>query len=162
NRGVFCTLTFASGNLSMPQIERNISKMRDERAALLNKANFKPNLDDRARIEDELIAKYGVYEDRAVEAFDYHTQGIPVPVSLFKKVIEEGKALREQKQHEEKPKTEEQAAGPPVLKVLLNINRESHEQLIGVARRDLYLLDAELPFWQNFVKGSLGLWFSMM
>jgi hypothetical protein len=185
NRGVFCTLTFASGNLTTPEIERNISKVRDERAALLNKANFAANADDKARIEDELIAKYGVYEDRGVEAFDYHTQAISVPVSLFKKAIEEGNVQRqsERKQRDEKARrleenkavltpaeyerqtrelAQEKASGAPVLKVLVNINRESHEQLIGVARRDVYLLDAELPFWQNFVKGSLGLWFSMM
>ena len=184
NRGVFCTLTFARGDLPIPKIEEYIRKMRDERAALLNKAGFKPDPQNRAHIEDQLIAKYGVYENRAVEAFDYHTQAIPVPVSLFKKVIEEGNQQREreQKAHAEKARkleadkatmpaveyqsrvralAEEQAFSTPVLKVLLNINRDSHEQLLGVARRDLYLLDAELPFWQNFVKGSLGLWFSM-
>ncbi len=182
NRGVFCTLTFASGALDVKGIEDRIKSMRDERAALLSKAGFKG---DKTQIEDQLIAKYGVYEDRAVEAFDYHTQAIPVPVSLFKKVIEEGNQQREreQKQFAEAARSlearkgtmppvdyqrevrhlaEAQASVSPVLKVLLNINLNSHEQLLGVARRDLYLLDAELPFWQNFVKGSLGLWFSMM
>jgi hypothetical protein len=177
NRGVFCTLTFASGNLTIPQIEQSINKMRDERAALLNKADFKAAPGDRARIEDQLIATYGVYEDRAVEAFDYHTQAILVPVSLFKKVIEEGTKQREREQKKleaakgtlpqdeykrrARELAEAETSGTPVLKVLLNINRDSHEQLLGVARRDLYLLDAELPFWQNFVKGALGLWFSM-
>jgi hypothetical protein len=34
--------------------------------------------------------------------------------------------------------------------------------MLGVAKRDLYLLDAELPFWQNFFKGAIGLWLSML
>src|SRR5207302_394268 len=56
----------------------------------------------------------------------------------------------------------QRAASKPYLKVLVSIDRSSHNQLLGVARRDLYLLAAELPFWQNFVKGAIGLWFSVL
>ena len=56
-------------------------------------------------------------------------------------------------------------AGLKKLRVLVALNksdRHSQQQLIGVARRDLYLLSAELPFWQNFLKGMVGLWCNTM
>ena len=36
---------------------------------------------------------------------------------------------------------------------------DSPTQYVGVAKRDLYLLDAERPFAWNFFKGAVGLWF---
>jgi hypothetical protein len=35
-------------------------------------------------------------------------------------------------------------------------------QMLGVAPRDLYLLPAEGPFWINFLKGMIGLWFLVL
>jgi hypothetical protein len=181
NRGVFCTFTFASGHLPTGEIERRVSALRLERPELLKKVR------DLRLVEDQLIAKYGVYEDTAIEAFDYHTQSTTVPASLLKKAIEDGDRERNkdleanakeredlerarpnlsnseyQRRLQQQTETEAQRAGKPYLKVLVNINQHSHNQLLGVARRDLYLLANELPFWQNFIKGSIGLWFSMM
>jgi hypothetical protein len=50
------------------------------------------------------------------------------------------------------------------MKVLLTIgeDRASYQQMVGVAKRDIYLLLGELPFWQNFLKGTIGLWFLVM
>src|SRR5207249_36975 len=62
-------------------------------------------------------------------------------------------------------KTSTEGTAPPVLKVLVEVDpldRGSRGQLVGVARRDLYLLAAELPFWQNFLKGMMGLWFNVL
>jgi len=189
NRGVFCTLTFASGHLSVPEIERQIAKMREERTQRAKQVGRNASDPKQAEhLEDELIAKYGVYENRSVEAVDYHTQSEQVPASLFKKVIEEGNRQQELEQRlraneaeelaqarrtlppadykrQARARAEEQAqraASKPYLKVLVTINLTSHNQLLGVARRDLYVLDAELPFWQNFIKGAIGMWFSMM
>ena len=34
--------------------------------------------------------------------------------------------------------------------------------MLGAARRDLYLLADEMPFWQNFLKGIVGVWCTNM
>ena len=31
-------------------------------------------------------------------------------------------------------------------------------QMVGMARRDLYILADERPFWMNFLKGIAGMW----
>ena len=35
---------------------------------------------------------------------------------------------------------------------------DSGGQYLGAAKYDFYILDADLPFWQNFFKGAAGLW----
>jgi hypothetical protein len=182
-KGVFCTLTFASGHLTVPEVEALAEKVRQERTEL--RRDIKANLE---AIEDKLISKHGFYEASGVEVTDYHTQSLTVPAALFSKVIDDGKRqqaeeqqLRDRERQElerarqtlpsaeyrrkAKALAEEQAqraASKPFLKVLVNIDRSSRQQLLGVARRDLYLLAAEKPFWQNFLKGAIGLWFSVM
>jgi ABC-type transport system involved in multi-copper enzyme maturation permease subunit len=42
------------------------------------------------------------------------------------------------------------------------VNCETRAQFVGMAKRDLYLLDANQPFWLNFFKGSSGLWFRLL
>jgi hypothetical protein len=186
-KGVYCTLTFVSGHLTVPQIEGAVEKIRQERSALRKNVggDAAPNLD---AIEDQLMAKYGVYQASGVEVTDYHTQYLDVPASLFKKVINDGnKQQQEEAELRERERqdlerarqtlpsaeyrrkaralAEEQAqraAAKPFMKVLVNIEPSSRQQLLGVARRDLYLLAGQKPFWQNFVKGAIGLWFSVM
>jgi hypothetical protein len=34
--------------------------------------------------------------------------------------------------------------------------------MIGVAKRDVYVVATVLPFWQNFFKGIIGLWFCVL
>jgi hypothetical protein len=43
----------------------------------------------------------------------------------------------------------------------VSVKCESPKQLLGVAKHDLYFLDAEGYFAVNFFKGVLGLWFRM-
>jgi ABC-type transport system involved in multi-copper enzyme maturation permease subunit len=141
--GVLCTLTFASGRLSVPEIEGRARAADKERQRLLKAG--------RTNFDDELIGKYGVFEASGVPVVDYHTGKLAVPASLLRKVLED----------QEVGGSTDQREGPaPVLKVLLSVgeDRNSAQQLIGVAKRDLYLVAGELPFELNFFKAAAGLW----
>ena len=52
------------------------------------------------------------------------------------------------------------AANPDKLEIRVKCN--SPGQYIGMASHDLYLLDAENPFWWNFFKGACGLWLLLL
>src|SRR5262249_50854697 len=52
---------------------------------------------------------------------------------------------------------------PPAMQIIVGIDRRnvySRAQLLGVAKRDLYLLVDDRSFQLNFLKGAVGLWFS--
>jgi hypothetical protein len=87
---------------------------------------------------DQLAEKYGIYEDTR-KVIDYHTLQVEVPGGLFRNA---------------------QAAGrgrlTPALEV--QVKCEDRGQYLGVARSDLYLLEADGSFSANFFKGAVGLW----
>jgi ABC-type transport system involved in multi-copper enzyme maturation permease subunit len=153
--GVFCTLTFADGRLSLAEVERRARAAERERPDLLRRAAkaAAPDAADDAKrkVEDQLVRKHGVYVADGLLIVDYHTGKLTVPASLFQKVREERAGGGTAQPGE---------PDAPDLKVYLSVgdDRKSAEQLVGVAKRDLYLLAGELPFWQNFFKGAVGLW----
>jgi ABC-type transport system involved in multi-copper enzyme maturation permease subunit len=160
--GVLCDLVFAPGHLTVPEVEKLARAADKERRQLLEKALSGDRSEEdiaarRRQVEDELIAKYGVYEASGVPVVDYHTRTLEVPASLFAK-------LKQSRPKAAVLPTAKGEAAPPEMKVLLSVgeDRSSSLQLIGVAKRDLYLLTAELPFWQNFFKGALGLWLRVL
>jgi hypothetical protein len=137
SRGVFCTFIFAPGKMSVPEVEAHMQ----ERAQLLKTKQPKD-------VNEDLINRAGFYELGGKEIFDYQTSYVDVPASLIAKVLQE-----------------QSGSDEPALKVLVNVNKDaqgSQNQLVGVAQRDFYLLANEMPFWQNYLKGTLGLWFSML
>ncbi len=148
NRGVFCTFTFVDGRIPINRVEPLLETARRERERLRAQGIAK------AQIEKDLLQKFGVFERAGFEVIDYHTQAIQVPAELFKKLN-----LLEK----EKPRLPD--AGkvvPPMLNVLVNVERRSHSQMLGVATRDFYLLGAERRFEINFFKGIIGMWFTFM
>lgn len=173
NRGVFCTFAFADGRLDLDQVETALKLVRQERNRLQEQARKKQQRDllptaspdDRRQadqryqqrlqeIEGELIRTYGVHEVASVEVTDYHTQQLDVPAAVFAKLNE----LEAQKPRVATARGQR----PPLLQVLVNVvsdaRRSNAPQMVGMARRDLYLLVAEQPFWANFFKGLVGLW----
>jgi ABC-type transport system involved in multi-copper enzyme maturation permease subunit len=142
--GVQCTLTFASGRLQVPEIEARVQAARTERQALLKAG--------KQDVDDVLIRKYGVFEASGLPVVDYHTGKLPVPASVFAKILEDQQGA---------PAVASSEEAAPALKVLLSVSEEdrnSAQQLIGVAKRDLYLVAGELRFEQNFFKAAVGLW----
>jgi hypothetical protein len=133
--GVFCTFTFAPGKLDVVQIEA----LKQQREQLVKKMP--------KTVNEEMINRHGYYELGGKEIFDYQTSFVDVPVSLVNKLLQE------------------QSGDQPALKVLVSVNQDkqgSQNQLVGVAQPDFYLLANEMPFWQNYLKGTIGLWYSMM
>jgi ABC-type transport system involved in multi-copper enzyme maturation permease subunit len=144
-QGVQCSFTFGPGNKSPRELMQRVAEWEKEVRPKLAKAKSR---EERQEIEDKAAYKFGVYAVKAVPVADYVTQALPgeVPAGLFRNL------------HEEQGKAKGGEA--PALQVLVNLERTSGPQMLGVARRDLYILVGERPYWLNFLKGSLGLWFT--
>jgi ABC-type transport system involved in multi-copper enzyme maturation permease subunit len=136
-QGVECTFIFAPGGLSVPLVEAKVRELEKEHAQTPETTIAK------------LAETYGIWVARKVKVADYHTGVLDVPAVLFRKLYAD--------QGKDDPKARE---GPtPAMQVLVSLDRSSGPQMLGVARRDLYILADEQPFWINFLKGSIGLWF---
>jgi ABC-type transport system involved in multi-copper enzyme maturation permease subunit len=145
-KGVYCTFIFAGGQQRIEELEA----LKEQRGRALGKPKMTP-----AEVDREFIDKHGYYEVAGVEVTDYHTQKIEIPARLFKKLLQDA---------QERGPDVLGADGKPaaVMQVAVSVDPVSRTQLVGVARRDLYLLTGELPFELNFIKGAIGLWFTMM
>lgn len=94
-------------------------------------------------LADQLARKYGFFEVPNVEAFDYRPGSIAVPVGLFEKASEGD------------PKT---ADGKPLPRVTIYVKCLSPGQMLGMAEADLYIVEGEKSFAENYFKSALGLW----
>ncbi len=95
-----------------------------------------------------LAEKYGFFEYRAKEVFDFHPERIDLPPGLFKNAAAneaDGKKLE---------------SGKPRLKVYVHCFSPS--QMLGMAEGDLYLLENEESFEWNHLKSMVGLWCWLM
>src|SRR5205085_9409637 len=151
NKGVFCTFALKSGwtpNDRVPPTPP--AGYEQERDRIL--ANPDPTINRRAADEgwdadkkravllSPLAEKYGYYDLASKEVVDYHTLAFEIPAGLFKSAAAAG-------------------GGPGHVPLLLSVRLESPTQYLGVAKRDLYLLDNERSFEWNLLKGAVGLWF---
>lgn len=95
----------------------------------------------------QIAEKFGRYERRNIEVYDYHIGSMMLPPGLFKNAIAgslpEGAGFPTPR-------------GPARLQV--RVKCESDSQFIGVAKLDLYMKEAEGSFTLNFFKASVGLW----
>jgi hypothetical protein len=169
NKGLFCTFTFVDGNMSIEQVNGLVTgTLNDERNRLQTEAGKERDRQrekakgDPAALEKvegeylarlsampaEIIQNFRVYEAAGIEVTDYHTQSVEVPAAFFK-MLADGKGGKI-------------AAGAPAMRVLVSVDQAREAQMLGAARRDFYLLAAERPFWQNFLKGIVGMWCTFM
>jgi ABC-type transport system involved in multi-copper enzyme maturation permease subunit len=167
NRGVFVAFMVSNRNWD-PKHRNDYSRERDQALA-----NPDPALTARAAAEgwpadmlravqlSKVAEKYGYYEVHK-EVFDYHTFSFELPGGLFRNLAQSTGNSKE-----------------PQLKI--DVRCDSKTQYLGVARHDLYLLDAQggwftralqslfgfhedslmagyLAFSENFFKGAFGLW----
>jgi hypothetical protein len=158
-KGIYCTFTLAEGRLNRFEIEKALEKTRTERTERQAELAKKPmSVEERdqalTRINEDLIRKYGVYEVAGKEVTDYHTQTLEVPSAFFKRLNELEK---------ESPRDALLGGGGPgMMNVLVNVDSISVQQMLGVARRDFYLLAADRSFEVNFLKGIVGMWCTFM
>jgi ABC-type transport system involved in multi-copper enzyme maturation permease subunit len=113
--------------------------------------NLTPADPNWAKVND-LAERYGRYEVKNWQVFDYHTSAVPVPGGLFKNALAGTPA----------PDGPMQAPGRPARRLQVQARCESPSQFIGVARYDLYLLEAEGSFSLNYFKGAVGLWYRLV
>ncbi len=136
NKDIPCTFTFADGNLTLPEVDERLAKIQEERGKPGASRDF----------ANEVIERYGIHWAPGTLVTDYHTQDIKVPVAFFKKVL-----------------AADRPAGTPQVRVFVSVDLvDSGAQMLGVARRDLYVLADEKPFWPNFLKGVFGMWCTHM
>ncbi len=95
-------------------------------------------------VVNKLAEKYGFFEVSGKEIFDYHPDSIPVPVGLFKNATESA------------PKAEAGKPSPPLVQVY--VKAETRSQMVGMAEGDLYFIEGERPFAENYFKAAFGLW----
>ncbi len=140
NKDIPCTFVFADGGLSLAEVNERLAKIHDERAR-------RPAEAASEAFDKEMIDRYGVYEAPGVAVTDYHTQELQVPAAFFAKLLSG-------------PAPHDPAA--PRMEIFVSVDRAPEAQMLGVARRDLYLLANERPFWFNFLKGIAGMWCTYM
>jgi hypothetical protein len=114
--------------------------------------NVQPGTANWAKV-NEVAERYGRYEYKNWQIFDYHTSTIPVPAGLFRNAAS-GTPDRDGMIQ----------AGPtqPARRLAVLVKCETPSQFVGVARYDLYLLESEGNFSLNYFKGSVGLWFRVV
>lgn len=96
----------------------------------------------------EICEKYGRFVIAGKAITDYHTEHFDIPTGLFRNALQG------------EPPTTVNAQGEQTQKPRLSIRVRciTRSQLIGVAKRDLYILEGQGSFWLNFYKGAVGLW----
>jgi hypothetical protein len=147
NKGLYCTFAFQTPRWN-PRFTDEYRRARDQ---ILSAPD--PALVERGRHEqwsgektlallcNGLAETYGYYELPGKEVVDFHTLSIDVPQGLFK------------------PPADADPRTPTTMQV--SVRLENRTQYLGVAKHDLYLLDAERPFAPNFMKGGMGLWYQL-
>jgi ABC-type transport system involved in multi-copper enzyme maturation permease subunit len=155
NKGVFCTFKFTDGMTDSATAEAKVELRRQEKdkrlAAARNNAGPKTDFAELgAKIDAELLKEFPVFERAGVEVTDYHTQTIEVPMALIEKL----------RQLDQSRAPNAEGLKPPAMVVYVSIDpdRGSAAQMLGVARRDFFVLAAENSFYVNFLKGLVGIW----
>lgn len=179
NRGVITNFAFADGrHYTVGHFQSAQEKMNEESArrqsdlALAAEAKSKQGVsaadiqtwrnEQMDALEEAMIDKYGIYIVPA-EVLDYHTQvvGGDDKERVGQKLLRLIRKLEDLDVSHPR-EAPEGGTAPHFLNVLVSVDRQSAEQMLGVAKRDMYLLAAERPFWINFIKGVIGLWFATL
>jgi hypothetical protein len=93
---------------------------------------------------NELAEEFGFYEIKGKEVFDYQVMSVEIPAGLFRNAMKNDPG--------------KDSAGNPLPRFSVYVKCESEGQLLGAAEPDLYLLQNEMPYAYNFLKGQIGLW----
>jgi hypothetical protein len=133
DKGVPCTFYFQTSRWS-PALKVDYDRQ-------LAEERKRPNANE-AEIRNRLAERFGYYEAQSY-IFNQKLYAVDVPAGLFVNAASGVQA----------------SGGGPLVQV--RVRGERDHEFLGVAKHDLYLLDAERSFWMNFYKGTLGLWFRL-
>ncbi|MGL6073190.1 MAG: ABC transporter permease [Fimbriiglobus sp.] len=92
---------------------------------------------------NKLTEKYGFFEISGKEIFDYHTESVNIPVGIFKNAVAT-------------------ATDPEKPALQISVKCQTGGQMLGMAEGDLYILEGQRRFAENYFKNALGLWCRMM
>ena len=95
-----------------------------------------------------LAEKYGYFEIRGKNVYDYEVTSVEIPTGLFKNARTGEPGKETTREGKERPR--------PRFSVYVKC--DSGGQLLGMAEPDLYILEGNKSFSQNFLKGMFGLW----
>ncbi len=150
DRGVYCNFWFVDGRHPEDKVESLVQAMQKEQAS----GRYKMEEDG---YSPELARKFRIAVIPSFEVKDNHTQELEVPGKFFQ-------MLRELERSEPR----KDAAVTPFLRVFVSVDRNeanrdaNNSQLIGMNRRDFFMLEGSNSFTLNFIKGMIGVWFSFM
>jgi uncharacterized protein YnzC (UPF0291/DUF896 family) len=176
-KGVFCTYTFvdvgafsnADANRQSQELEGKTDQMKKEREKLHELAAKKREnaltgknevelaaleklyLEELKEIDQKLLTEYRIFQVKTQEVTDQHTQNFTVPAQVLKVLAAENAERRN-----------DDGTFNPALRVFVSVDQAEQQQMLGVAQQDFYLLAYEKPFWQNFLKGVIGMWCTHM
>jgi hypothetical protein len=124
-------------------------EVKELQARGINPSGATPSTPEAWAEVNRLAEKYGFFELRNKEVFDYAVMGVELPAGLFRNARAGEPPLVEDKRDGSKK---------PAPRLSLYVKCESPGQMLGMAEPDLYLLEYEQPFAVNYVKGMIGVW----
>jgi ABC-type transport system involved in multi-copper enzyme maturation permease subunit len=141
DRGVFCSFWLVDGSIPKDQVEKRVKDMDKDR-------RDNPGLyrQEKENFSEKLARKHRIFVNPSVEVTDNHTQGFKVPRAFFDILAQSNEGER----------------GGPAMRVFVSVNTTSMSQLVGMNRRDLFILVGENSFTLNFLKGMIGMWFTFL
>ena len=120
---------------------KNLPPGADVNAAELSRA--RPGTPEWKAV-NELARKFGYFEIAGKELYDYRTSGVDLPAGLIE-LANEGTP----------PPGPDGRPGP---KLRVSVHCTTGGQMLGMAEGDLYLLEGQRGFSQNYFKAAVGLW----
>ncbi len=127
------------------EYEREVKELQDKG---INPIGATPG-SEAWREANQLAEKYGFFEIRNKEVFDYAVMGVEIPAGLFRNAIQGDPGTVDDKKDGTKK---------PAPRLSIYVKCESGGQMLGMAEPDLYLLEYEQPFALNYIKGMIGVW----
>lgn len=127
--------------VARPLYEAERDRYRDEQK--VNPEASKPTAKD-WEAANKLAEKFGFYEIRGMDVYDYAVMSVDIPAGLFRNALQ-GDPGKDDK-------------GNPKPRFSVYVKCESGGQLLGMAEPDLYILEDVKSFSQNFLKAMFGLW----
>jgi hypothetical protein len=152
-KGIFCTFMFVTNNCKL--VERTNGRLEPENREEINQRREQLKNDPDAN--NKIAEEFGFFELPSRSISDYHTEAITLPAGLFRNLRNQGENVPQAGNLDD--------LDSAALRILVNVHQDvisSKAQLVGVATHDLYLLDDEKTFEENFFKGAIGLWYRLL
>jgi hypothetical protein len=153
NKKVNCHFTLVSGKYTPEEVDLKIKpqgELEKELGKRLDQARKKGQLTPQVKeqIEWQLRDEYGIYEVRNFGVEDYHTQTLMIPGKMFEIL---------QKLAPPAGEIDSEGRRKPAMQLFVSVENDyaSWQQMVGMAKPDLYFLEGDRPFFLNFIKGSV-------